>query len=189
MPAAGTTLPAVPLLLYSNTRGEDPTSYTMSGYHLSDNWFDGASLTAGDRAAVVFVGLKGLGSCWYGYADGTVHPTDGSEGPPPPPYPNDDRGFWSTSFEAQLIFYNPADFLSVASGAMAAHSPQPYASFSLYPFLWNLDKMKHPNFIISRNKNRVGGCAFDRARGLLCVTEDRGDAEAERPLIHVFRVQ
>lgn len=75
----------------------------------------------------------------------------------PSSYSDNDRGFWSTSFEAQLIFYNPAVFMSAVFGTMAAYKPQPYASFSLDPFLWNLDKVKHPDFIVSRNKNRVGG--------------------------------
>jgi len=187
-PAANEVLSAFPLLLYSNTRGDDTTSYTMTNYHHADNWFDGAWLTAGDKSAVVFVGLKGQGSCWYGYSDGTVVPTDGSPSPPAPPYPNDDRGWWSSSFQAQIIFYSPADFAAVAAGSMAAYQPQPYATLDLDPYLWNIDKLNHPDFNVNQNKYRVGGCAFDRANGILYIAEDRGDAETDRPLIHVFRV-
>ena len=187
-PAAGAVLPETTLLLYSNTRGEDPTSSTMTNYHLADNWFDGAWLTAGAKSAVIFVGLKGQGSCWYGYADGTVVPTDGSDGPPAPPYPNDDRGWWSSSFQTQIIFYNPSDLAAVASGSMPVYQPQPYATLNLDPYLWNIDKIHHPDFNVNQNKHRIGACAFDRASGLLYIAEDRGDAETERPLIHVFKV-
>ena len=186
-PAANAVLPAFPLLLYSNTRGEDPTAFTMTNYHLSDNWFDGACLTAGNRSAVVFIGLKGIGTCWYGYSDGTVVPTDGSEGPPAPPYPNNDRGWWSTSFQAQLVFYNPSDFGAVAAGTMAPYQPQPYAAMDLDSYLWNLDKVNHSNFNVNQNKYRIGGLAFDRTNRLIYIAEDRGDAANERPLIHVFR--
>lgn len=187
-PPAGTVLPATTLLLYSNTRGDDPTSYAMNDYHHADEWSGGAWLTVGSKAAVIFIGTKGQGSCWYGYADGTTYPTDGSEGPPPPPYPNNDRGWWSSSFQAQIIFYNPADLAAVAAGAMAAYQPQPYAAFNLDPYLWRIDKVNHPDFNANQNKDRLGACTFDRANGLLYIVEYRGDAENDRPLIHVFKV-
>lgn len=187
-PPAGTILQATTLLLYSNTRGEDPTAYTMNDYHHADEWSGGAWLTAGSKAAVVFIGTKGLGSCWYGYADGTVVPTDGSEGPPPSPYPNNDRGWWSSSFQAQIIFYNPADLAAVATGSMASYQPQPYAALNLDPYLWRIDKVNHPDFNVNRNKDRLGACAFDRTNDLLYIVEYRGDVETDRPLIHVFKV-
>lgn len=189
-PDSGAVLPAVPLLLYSNTRGEDPTSYTLDNYHHADNWMGGAWLTSGDKAAVVFLGLKGQGECWYGFADGTRYPTDGSPFTNSvPPYPNDDRGWWSTSFQAQLIFYNPADLIAVGGGSLSAWQPQPYAALNLDPYLWRLDKINHPDFNVNQNKHRVGDCAFDRARGLIYIVEYRGDQENDRPLIHVFRVE
>lgn len=188
-PPAGTILSAVTLLLYSNTRGEDTTNYTMNDYHHSDNWSGGSWLTSGDKAAVVFLGLKGQGNCWYGYADGTVVPTDGSPFTNSvPPYPNNDRGWWSTSFQAQLIFYNPADLIAVGNGSLAAWQPQPYAALDLDPYLWRIDKINHPDFNANQNKYRVGACAFDRDRCLLYIVEYRGDAENDRPLIHVFKV-
>jgi hypothetical protein len=185
-PPANTVLTAFPLLLYSTTYFGEDNSHTMTNYHLSDNWFDGACLTAGDRSAVVFLGLKGIGSCWYGWSDGTVFDEDANT--PVPPYPNNDRGWWSSSFQTQIIFYNPSDLAAVAAGTMAPYQPQPYATLSLDSYLWNLDKMNHPDFVVNRNKYRVGGLAFDRTNGLLYIAEDRGDAANERPLIHVFRV-
>ena len=188
-PPAGTILPATTLLLYSNTRGEDPTAYTMNEYHHADEWSGSAWLTTTSKAAVVFIGTKGQGSCWYGYADGTVFPTDGSPFTNSvPPYPNDDRGWWSSSFQAQIIFYNPADLAAVAAGTMAPHQPQPYAVFSLDPYLWRIDKINHPDFNANQNKYRVGACAFDRANEKFYIVEYRGDADNDRPLIHVFKV-
>jgi hypothetical protein len=187
-PPPGTVLPATTLLLYSNTRGDDPTSNTMNNYHHSDQWSGGAWLTAGNKSAVIFLGLKGQGECWYGYADGTVVPTDGSEGPPAPPYPNNERGWWSTSFQAQAVFYDPEDLVAVATGSLAAWQPQPYAVLNLDPYLWRIDKINHPDFNVNQNKQRLGDCAFDRVYGLLYIVEYRGDAENDRPLTHVFKV-
>ncbi|MBN2058244.1 MAG: hypothetical protein JW782_05575 [Candidatus Saganbacteria bacterium] len=188
-PTAGATLDATTLLLYSNTRGGDTTDYKLNGYHESDEWSGGAWLTLNSKSAVIFIGTKGLGSCWYGYADGTVHPTDGSPFTGTvPPYPNDDRGWWSTSFEAEMIFYSPDDLASVASGSMEAYEPQPYATLKLDQYLWNIDKVNHPDFNVDQNKYRLGACAFDRTNSLLYIVEYRGDSDNDRPLMHVFRV-
>lgn len=183
-PAAGAVLPSTTLLLYSSSRTEG--SYTINNYHHSDQWSDGAWLTAGNKAAAVFIGTKGQGTCWYGFADGTVY--DGTS-EYVPPAPNDDRGWWSSSFQAQMLFYNPDDLAAVAAGTMPSYQPQPYATLDLDPYLWRIDKINHPDFIVSRNKQRLGDCAFDRARGLLYIVEYRGDAENDRPLVHVFHVQ
>ena len=97
-PANDATIGATPLLLYQNVLDEDPAA--LEDYHHSDEWEGGAWLTAGERAAVVFVGTKGTGACWYGCADGTVWPDE-------PPYPPKcaERGWWSTGFEGQMLFY------------------------------------------------------------------------------------
>lgn len=81
-PTDGSVLPATPLLLYSSTATDEPPYHTMAGYHHADEWSAGAWLTTADSAAVVFVGTKGVGSCWYGLPDGTVWPDE-------PPYPED----------------------------------------------------------------------------------------------------
>ena len=78
---------AASILLYGNAYEDNPPS--MTSYHHSDEWAGGAWFTAGERSAVVFVGTKGTGNCWYGCADGTSEP----------PWPDDcDRGWWSTGF-------------------------------------------------------------------------------------------
>jgi len=98
-PAAGSTLPAFPLLLYQDVTVEGGA--TLNGYHHSDEWTGAAWLTADDKSAVIFVGNKGQGDCWYGNPDG-------------PCLECDERGWWSTTFEGQIIFYDPNDLADVA---------------------------------------------------------------------------
>jgi len=170
-PAPGTTLSAVPLLLYGDVYEEG--SPEMNGYAHSDHWSGGAWLTVGDKSAVIFVGTKGLGETWYGCADGTVWPEE-------PPYPPEcpERGWWSEQFTAQIVLYSPADLAAVATGAMEPGEPQPYAVLEIEDVLYNTD------FVLL---NHLGAAAFDRERGLLYVLEPLADED--RPLVHVWRVE
>jgi hypothetical protein len=171
-PPAGSTVPAIPLLLYSDVTVEGGP--TLRGYHHSDEWSGGAWLTAGARAAVVFVGTKGVGEGWYGCSDGTLWE---------PPYPEDcpdhDRGWWSTEFAGQILFYDPADLAAVAHGQMASHEPQPYATLDLDQYLYHVES--------SQQKHHVGAASFDRERRLLFVFEPFADGD--KPLIHVWKVE
>ena len=172
-PVSGSTLVAVPLLLYGSVYEENPPA--MVGYHHSDEWSGAAWLAAGERSAVVFVGTKGHGECWYGYPDGTVWP---EEGPYPPEPAEGERGWWSTRFTAQMLFYSPADLAAVARGELAAHEPQPYAALDVDPYLVHVTS--------DQQKHRLGAASFDPARGLLYVFEVLADDD--RPLVHVWRV-
>lgn len=175
-PPAETQLEAVPLLLYGSTLdGGSPN--TMTDYHYSDEWMGGAWLTAGEKSAVIFVGTKGVGEYWYGFANGVVWP-DEPPFPEIPPYPNDDRGWWSTSFEGQFIFYNPDDFAAVANGEMETYEPQPYAILNVDEVLFNIQS--------EQQKFHLGAAAFDRERGYLYVFELFADED--RPIVHVWRV-
>lgn len=171
-PAPGSTLPATPLLLYDSAYEENPAA--MNGYAHSDEWAGGAWLTAGNKSAVVFVGTKGQGETWYGCADGTVWPEE-------PPYPPDcpERGWWSTRFVGQMIFYDPVDLAAVAQGVMEPWEPQPYATLEIDNVLYNIQS--------ERQKSHVGDVAFDRQRGLLYVLEPLADGD--RSLVHVWRVE
>ncbi len=175
-PAAGTKLKAVCLLKYSTVVDEE--QHTVSGYHHADEWAGAAWLTAGTKAAVVFVGTKGVGKCWYGFANGVVWPEEGPW-PPVPPYPNDERGWWSTGFEGQMLFYDPADLAAVARGKKRPYEPQPYAVMKLDPHLFGVKK--------PQQKTHVRACTFDRGRGYLYVLEFRGD-EDDKSLVHVWKV-
>jgi hypothetical protein len=170
LPPPGATLSAVPLLLYGNVYEEG--SPAMNSYAHSDHWSGGAWLTAGDKSAVIFVGTKGQGETWYGCADGTVWPDE-------PPYPPEcpERGWWSTSFEGQIIFYDPAELAAVATGAMEPWQPQPYAVMDIEDVLYNVD------FELFYH---VGAASFDRERGLLYVLEPLADEE--RSLVHVWQI-
>jgi len=177
-PAPGTSLATTPLLYYSNILAGE--QHTLTGYSHADEWTGGAWLTAGDRAAVIFVGTKGVGNAWYGYSDGTVWP----EEPPWPPIPNltppfDERGWWADRFVGQILFYDPDDLAAVARGTMEPYEPQPYASLDVDPYLVHLQS--------TRQWHHVGACAFDPQRGLLYILEPWADGD--KPLIHVWHVR
>jgi hypothetical protein len=170
-PPRGSTIGAVPLLLYTEVTEEGTT---LRGYHHSDEWSGGAWLTAGDRSAIVFVGTKGMGECWYGCSDGTVWPEE-------PPYPPDcaERGWWSTSFVGQMLFYDPLELGAVARGELQPSEPQPYATMEIDESLFHVES--------SQQKEHVGAAAFDRERGLLYVFELFGDGD--KPLVHAWRIE
>jgi len=171
-PPDGTVLDATQLLGYSNNL-EDPEPYhVMYNYHHADAWMGVAWLTAADRAAVVFVGTKGTGDCWYGLPDGSLWE------PPYPPDPENQRGWWSTGFVAQMLFYDPSDLAAVAAGTMEPWEPQPYATMDLTDRLFNVTG--------TQQKYQIGACCFDRERGHLYVFETFGDGD--KPLVHVWDV-
>lgn len=174
-PSEGAALANTPLLLYSSVYDDASGNNAMDNYHHSDEWSGGAWLTKGDKASVVFVGIKGQGDCWYGFYDGTVWP----EEPPYPPEGPGERGWWSDSFIGQMIFYDPSDLAKVASGDMEPYEPQPYATLNINDLLWN------------RQVNEIqafGAVSFDRENGLLYAFEFRGDADNDNPLVHVWKI-
>jgi hypothetical protein len=178
-----------PLLLYGESTPDVAEISTSPGRRMrsfkeSDEWSGGAWLTAGDKSAVVILGTKAVGKCWYGFANGVVYPTSGDPDeavPDVPPWPYDARGWWSEDIRAQMIFYNPDDLAAVARGEMKTWEPQPYASLDIDKCLFD------PGFDHERQKRYLlGAAAFDRARGMLYVVERRADEE--KSLIHVFGI-
>jgi len=172
-PPDGTVLDAIPLIRYDSTETDDEPYATMNDYHHSDEWAGGAWLTADTRAAVVFVGTKGVGECWYGLPDGTVWQE---------PYPDDpegQRGWWSDGFEGRMIFYDPSDLAAVAAGQMQPWEPQPYATMDLDDVLLHVSA--------GQQKHHVRACAFDRANGVLYILEPFADGD--RPIVHAWRVE
>lgn len=166
-PASGATIPAIPLLLYGNVYEDNPPS--MTGYHHSDEWSGGVWVTDGENSAVVFVGTKGQGDCWYGCADGTDEP----------PWPEDcNRGWWSTGFVAQMRFYDAEDLAAVARGEMESWKPQPYASLDIDEVLYHVES--------GQQWQHVGAAAFDTESGLLYVFEPRADED--KSLVHVWKL-
>ncbi|MCP4422814.1 MAG: hypothetical protein GY805_39900, partial [Chloroflexi bacterium] len=113
---------------------------------------------------------KGQGDNWYGCADGADQP----------PWPDDcNRGWWSTSFVGQLIFYDPADLAAVADGSMESWQPQPYAALDIDEYLYHITS--------TQQWYHVGAMSFDRERGLLYLFEPHGDED--KPLVHVWQIE
>jgi hypothetical protein len=189
---------------------EDPEQHTLDDYRDADEWEGGAWIGAGAQTAVVFVGTKGGGDYWwYGYSspkgDGAACPfLDDPEGmlcfnadgsacsleawAPCQGYLEESRGWWSSRFDAQLIFYNPADFAAVVSGAMAPHDPQPYGVLDIDEHLFLPETAETSNFGIGdQRRYRVGEMAYDRERGLLYVFEHFADGA--KPVIHVWGIR
>ncbi len=173
-PAPGTRLPAVTLLRYDSVY--TGAEHILDGYHHSDEWSGAAWLSGGGKAAVVFAGTKGRGDCWYGFPDGTVWP---DEPPYPPVPPEGGRGWWSSRFEGQLLFYDPADLAAVARGDLAADRPQPYAVLDLDRYLYHVTG--------EQQKYHTGALTFDRQRGRLFLIEPLADGD--RSIVHVWSVE
>jgi len=191
-PAAGATLTGIyPLLLYGEQLPGAPDllstpDQAVLDYHEADHWWGGAWLTAGDRAAVVFVGTKALGEEWYGFANGVVWEHDCAEQTPAtcpdvPEWPYDNRGFWAEDFQAQMIFYDPADLIAVARGTLKSWEPQPYAVLVLDEIL--LDPVADPTIY---KRDLVGAAAFDRENGYLYMIERLVDEY--RSVVHVWKI-
>ncbi len=175
-PPANAELAMTTLLRYPAVTAAEP--HAMKNYHHSDDWSGAAWVIAGGKSALLFLGTKGAGKCWYGYANGLVWPEEPPY-PKVPEYPFQDRGWWSSRMFAQILFYDTADLEKVAAGKMRPREPQPYATLDIEPFLYRQRErleMRH-----------LGAAAFDRARGILYVVEFRGDED--KSLVHVWQVK
>lgn len=172
-PKRGATIEATPLLRYSTVYDDDDDgNVLLDDYHHADEWSGGAWLTAGGKSAVVLLGTKGKGDCWYGFRDGTLWPNEGNkEGV-------GGRGWWSTSFVAQMMFYDTNELAAVAKGERKPYGLQPYATLELDKLLFRLES--------PQQKHRFGACAFDRERGYLYVLEPLVDED--KSIVHVWHV-
>ena len=167
----------IPLILYTSTLNNPAVNHTMNNYHHSDEWSGGVWLTAGNNGAVIFAGTKGMGECWYGFSNGVGWP-DEPPYPEIPDPPHDDRGWWSTEFRGQFVFYNPSDLAKVAQGTMEPHESQPYTSMDIDDYLFGIGS--------PQQKFHLGDVSFDTQRDLLYVFEFRADGD--KCLVHVWKV-
>ncbi len=179
-----------PLLLYGVQEEGLPDivsdeSMAVADYHEADHWWGGAWLTdAGGNAAVIFVGTKALGNEWYGFANGVVWAHDCAEKntcPDVPDFPYEDRGFWAEEYQAQIIFYDPAQLVAVANGELESWQPQPYAMLDLTEYLF-APELDFANY----KRDFIGAIAFDREHGRLYVIERLADDA--KSVIHVWQV-
>ena len=208
---AGSHVPALHLLQYRTSEETADIEGTIDGYQHPDEWEGGAFLTTSDgKHAVIFAGTKGIGDrYWYRWinpaepsspcpemayadeytvcrrADGNVCPDSEME---ECPIHNDYRGWWSSSFDAQIIFYDPDDLASVAMGTMESWKPQPYSVKSIDNFLFhNPDQIETEMIGIGdQRKARIGDIAYDRKNQILYILELYADGA--KPVVHVFSV-
>lgn len=205
-------LQVIALLLYESSVNNPNIEKNMNLYQHPDEWTGGAWLTnSTGKSAVLFAGTKSTGDIyWYGF----INP----EGPEYAcvegeflgqftlcrfadgiPCPNEtdlvcydytsNRGWWSSSFEACFILYDPSDLAMVALGQMEPWEPQPYAYIELDNYLFlNPSKIEVEMLGAGlQRRYRLGDVAYDRVNGLLYVLELFAD-EAN-PVVHVWRVQ
>lgn len=165
-PPYGTSLEFITLLRYSSTEDYDEDWFTMNGYHHSDEWSGALWVSYRSKGAVVFVGTKGVGDCWYRDKDG-------------PCLDCEDRGWWSTEFRGQFVMYDPADLSRVAAGEMNPWEPQPYLSVDVDDMLFGITGIQQ--------KYHLGAACCDKENGIMYVFEPRADND--KPLIHVWKIK
>lgn len=210
LPPPYSRLPSVPLVLYQSSSVTSSMEHTLHDYQHGDEWSGGAFLTTKDKQAVVFVGTKSAGTrYWYGY----LHPTEDyplieesmigefvlcryADGTPCFTYATTSdeplasvRGWWSDTFYARFLFYDPAALALVAKGALAPFEIQPYTHMDVDEYLF-LNPAKVEEWMLgtgARRNHRLGDVAYCRERGLLFVLELFSDRE--QPVVHVWRLK
>ncbi|HEY71153.1 MAG TPA: hypothetical protein G4O08_11285 [Anaerolineae bacterium] len=208
---SGAHLQGITLLHYESSENTPDIERALDGYQHPDEWEGGAWLTtASGNAAVLFAGTKGTGErYWYGY----MHPSGSGEpcvdgafvgqfnvclmadGTPCTEADltecsghNDNRGWWSSRFDAQFILYDPADLARVAAGQLESWEPQPYASLDIDEYLF-LNPPESEGEMLGwgdQRLARIGAVAYDRENDLLYVLELFADDD--KPVIHLWRI-
>jgi hypothetical protein len=211
----GTRLPETTLLLYETVYNTENIEHAMDGYQHPDEWEGAAWLTdASGNGALIFAGTKATGDqYWYGYmhpdgpalvcvddhvndfptcrnADGSVCPASDFQGCCDEEQSNcvSQRGWWSNRFDAEIIFYDPADLARVALGEIEPWQPQPYAVLDIDEYLY-LSPPEWDDTMLGwgdQRRYRIGDAAFDRENGFLYILELFTD-EA-KPLVHVWQL-
>lgn len=157
VPPDGGALPVMPLIYYD--RDHD----TFPNYVENDTWRGGAWITAGDKEAVIFVGVKCLGEVCYGNPD---YCSDGCGG---------GKGYHCYPRQPQMIFYDPNDLKDVAKGQKHPWDPQPYAVLNLQDVIPFYEEC-----------TQTQGATYDRNNHILYIIQYQGDGT--KPLVHAFSV-
>jgi hypothetical protein len=212
LPGNGARLSYTTLLRYESSESSSDVRYrSLSSYQHADEWEGAAWLTtASGKTAVVFAGTKGTGAkFWYGWVNpagasipcverellGQFTLCYQSDGTPCPSSDlggctghNDYRGWWSSAFAAQLIFFDPGQLAQVAAGSAAPYAPQPYATLALDSHLRLAPEAVDADMVGRgvQRRYRLGDMAYDRANGRLYILELFADGS--KPIVHVFRV-
>ncbi len=210
-PPPGTRLNEKALLLYENSKTSSHIKDNIKNYQHADDWAGGAWLSLQDnRSAVIFAGTKGTGAkYWYGWRHpgGEQYPCvetafvhqfttcRNSDGSPCPEADfsgcnnhDDYRGWWSSKFNAAVIFYDPDDLARVSKGSKKPSDPQPYATLHIDRYLI-LQEGVEEGMLGKGNQRigRIGSIAYDRNNNRLFVLEPFADNT--KPVIHVFEIK
>ena len=206
-----THLSEIPLLKYRTSEETSEIVDTLQDYQHPDEWEGGAFLTTADGGnAVIFAGTKGTGNrYWYGWVNpaGCEYPCPEMEyadeypvcrkndGTPCPSSEmveceghNDFRGWWSSSFDAEILLYDPADLALVAAKKKNTWEPQPYAVLDIDQYLFlNPDGVETEMIGEGEQRRfRVGDIAYDRGNQILYLVELYADGA--KPVIHAWSV-
>ncbi|SCX98398.1 fibronectin type III domain-containing protein [Desulfoluna spongiiphila] len=172
-PADGCQLGAIELLKHTS-------EHPVRGMGFSDDWVDGAWLTAGDRSAVVVAGKRGVreraGGLW-------------TYGAPQPDDYSISKGYHACPDYGALLFYDPVLIAHVAEGTLSPGDVQPYAVFNAQDLLFTANMGLSVQDIRTRGKS-LGGVGYDREHNLLYVLEldVEGYFSPGKPIAHVFKV-
>jgi len=209
---SGTHLQETVLLSYESSENTSNIERSLNGYQHPDEWEGGAWITTtSGNAAVLFAGTKGTGAkYWYGFINpagaelpcvagdfvGQFNVCVMADGTPCPDEDltecsghNDNRGWWSSRFDAQFILYDPADLARVAAGEIESWEPQPYGTLDIDEHLF-LDASESEQDWLGQGDQRlarIGAVAYDRDNDLLYVLELFADESM--PVVHVWRIQ
>jgi len=96
------------------------------------------------------------------------------------------RGWWSSAFAAQILFYDPADLAAVAAGEIAPHAPQPYARLGIDDRLLFNPAGIEPETLGTgvQRRYRIGAVAYDPRGARLFVLELFADRD--KPVVLVW---
>ena len=210
--APQTRLQETVLLLYQSSETTEDIERAMDGYQHGDEWEGGAWITTSSgKHGVLFAGTKSTGDrYWYGFINpaGSAYPCleeefigefilcrdadgtpCGNEASWVCTEPASGRGWWSTSFSAWFILYDPDDLASVARRDLQPWEPQPYAHLVIDDYLFFNPSAVDTNILGTgtQRRYRIGDIAFDREHGYLYVLELFAD-EAQ-PVVHVWEIR
>jgi hypothetical protein len=162
-PSDGTVMSYTRLLEYPSGASGLPTNFPS--YAPKDTWRDAVWLKAGTQHAVLFVGMKGTGSC-YGEGSACGDPCDSS------------KGYHSYPYSPRFIWYDVDELAQVAQGKRTPDGVVPYSDWTPTSTTWKTDSCS----------KGYGGIAYDTASQRIYVVELYADSE-DAPIVHVLHVK
>ena len=211
LPEEGTHLKEKTLLLYESTLNNENIENCLDNYQHPDEWEGAAWITTkSGKAAVLFAGTKGTGDkYWYGFLNpdnpqkpcieeemlGQFTLCRQSNGSPCSQEDlkecadhTSERGWWSSSFSAQFLLYDPVELTRVAASQMQPREPQPYEIIAIDSNLFLNPSGTEEDMLGTdvQRRYRIGGITFDRTNSILYVLELFADDA--KPVVHVWKM-